>query len=309
MTATLLPKTRPSNDGSPSAPVVARGDLSPLQRAQVENHQGLVRSLALKVAVKLPVAVELDDLIGYGQIGLMQATRGFNPAAGVQFATYAHYRIRGAIFDGIGKMAWFGGVRAAELRADRAANDLLRQQAERRSPATAAPGSPLPDSNTRGAATDGGSDVTSRHVTGRAAEPRGDAESDAAWLGTAGRSLATVFLLSQTASADGTRSSDPVDPGVDPAEAAGAAELFGRLRTLVDALPEDAATLIRGVYFDGLSLKDAGARIGISRGWASRLHAKALARLGRDFRRTDREPASPPPNHSAGPPRVAPGPP
>lgn len=252
----------PSSPGplSPPGSLSSPGPLSPLQQAQIESHQGLVRSIALKVAVKLPVAVELDDLIGYGQVGLMQATRGFNPAAGVQFATYAYYRIRGSIYDGIGKMVWFSGARTADLRADRAANELLRQRAEQRPEAEEADD-------------EGPSD---------AAAP----QSDAAWLGTTGRSLAAVFLLSQSAATDGGRRSDPVDPGVGPADAAGAAEFFARLRTLVDELPEDAASLIRDVYFEGLSLKDAGARIGISRGWASRLHAQALARLGREIRRT-----------------------
>ena len=274
---TVLAPHRPAPAPAPTA-----DKLSSFQQAQIETHQGLVRSLALKVAVTLPAAVELDDLIGYGQIGLVQAAQGFNPAVGVAFATYAHYRVRGAIYDGLGKMAWFGGARAAELRADRAANEALRERAERRPPTR-----PTPARDARGRDADDRDDDRDddqNEVDGDAADGP-DGGRDAAWLGTTGRSLAAVFLLSQTGSTGGAGRPDPVDPGVAPEEAAGAAEAFARLRTLVDELPEDAATLIRGVYFEGLSLKDAGARIGISRGWASRLHAKALARLGREIRR------------------------
>ena len=41
--------------------------------------------------------------------------------------------------------------------------------------------------------------------------------------------------------------------------------------------------LIRGAYFEGLTLKEAGERIGISKAWASRLHAKTLGQLARSL--------------------------
>ncbi len=48
----------------------------------VDECQGLVRSLALKIHRGLPRRVELDDLIGYGQVGLVEAAREFDPARG-----------------------------------------------------------------------------------------------------------------------------------------------------------------------------------------------------------------------------------
>ena len=233
-------------DGGAAAPLSAN------QRARVEAHQGLVRSLALQIARSLPVGVDLDDLVGYGQVGLIQAARGFNPRANVKFATFAYYRVRGAIYDGVGQMVWFRGPRSAAARRDRAAGEALRERAE----------------------ADGGACGDGDVVAG---------------LASAGRSLAAVFLLSQAGPAGGAGPASGeyggADPEAGPADAAGAAEVFARLRDLVDELPPDAAALIRGVYFEGLSLKDAGARVGISRGWASRLHAKVLDRLGRDLRR------------------------
>ena len=230
------------------AAAAGAGPLSDNQRVRVEAHQGLVRSLALQIAKSLPVAVDLDDLIGYGQVGLMQATRRFNPDANVKFATFAYYRVRGAIYDGLGQMAWFRGAAARAARRDRAADDLLRQ---------------------------------------RAADDVGESAADlAGGLAETGRGLAAVFLLSQAGSAGGGAGGpDPAAPDAGPAEAAGAAEVRARVRAVVDELPPDAAAFVRAVYFEGLSLKDAGERVGISRGWASRLHAKVLARLGRELRR------------------------
>ncbi len=65
----------------------------------ISSHQGLVKSIALKITESLPTQFELDDLIGYGQVGLAEAAQEFDPARGVRFATYAYYRVRGAIYD------------------------------------------------------------------------------------------------------------------------------------------------------------------------------------------------------------------
>ena len=63
-------------------------------------------------------------------------------------------------------------------------------------------------------------------------------------------------------------------------------ELHERLHALVDSLPTEAATLVKAIYFEGLTIQDAGERIGVSKAWASRLHAKTLEQLSRSLRRT-----------------------
>jgi RNA polymerase sigma factor for flagellar operon FliA len=68
---------------------------------------GLVRALAWKIHQKLPRHVELDDLVGYGCIGLAEAAKAYESQRGVKFSTFAHLRIRGAIMDGLEKMSWF----------------------------------------------------------------------------------------------------------------------------------------------------------------------------------------------------------
>lgn len=70
-------------------------------------HQGLVRAIAWKTHQRLPRTVEIDDLIAYGQIGLLEAIAAFDAKRGRKFTTYAWHRIRGAILDGLGKMTWF----------------------------------------------------------------------------------------------------------------------------------------------------------------------------------------------------------
>ncbi len=75
-------------------------------RSLIEESQGLVRSIALQARKRVAQRVDLDDLIAYGQVGLAQAAREFDPARANRFSTYAYYRIRGAIYDGMAKMSW-----------------------------------------------------------------------------------------------------------------------------------------------------------------------------------------------------------
>jgi RNA polymerase sigma factor for flagellar operon FliA len=61
-------------------------------------------------------------------------------------------------------------------------------------------------------------------------------------------------------------------------------ELREKLAELVAALPEEARALIQATYYEGLTLQEAGRRLGVSKSWASRLHAKTLKRLARGLR-------------------------
>lgn len=55
-------------------------------KADPLEHQGLVRAIALKY---LGRGMDLDDLVGWGQIGLLNACLQFDPSLGAKFSTYA----------------------------------------------------------------------------------------------------------------------------------------------------------------------------------------------------------------------------
>src|SRR3989338_9529578 len=70
--------------------------------ATVEAYMPLVHSIASMVSGKgLPPNIEYDDLVSDGTVGLMKAWDNFDPYRGVKFETYASYRIRGEILDGL----------------------------------------------------------------------------------------------------------------------------------------------------------------------------------------------------------------
>lgn len=47
---------------------------------------------------------DLEDLIAYGRLGLVDAAQRYREGTGATFATFAFYRINGAIRDGIARM-------------------------------------------------------------------------------------------------------------------------------------------------------------------------------------------------------------
>jgi RNA polymerase sigma factor for flagellar operon FliA len=67
-----------------------------------EAYMPLVHSIASMVSGKgLPPNIEYDDLVSDGTVGLMKAWDNFDVKRGVKFETYASYRIRGEILDGL----------------------------------------------------------------------------------------------------------------------------------------------------------------------------------------------------------------
>jgi RNA polymerase sigma factor FliA len=72
----------------------------------IRQYMPLVKYVAGKVAVGMPNSVEYDDLVGFGQFGLLDAINKYDTSKNVKFKTYAVTRIRGSIFDELRKIDW-----------------------------------------------------------------------------------------------------------------------------------------------------------------------------------------------------------
>jgi RNA polymerase sigma factor for flagellar operon FliA len=109
-------------------------------------------------------------------------------------------------------------------------------------------------------------------------------ETDARWFRNLTRALAVVYLTTHR-QADDDGQLPVVDSSTpEPDTVVMDRETGEKLRELIAALPEDEKTLIEATYFAGLTLQAAGKRLGVSKSWASRLHAKTLQRLARSLK-------------------------
>jgi RNA polymerase sigma factor for flagellar operon FliA len=99
--------------------------LTEAQRSLVERHINLVREIATAQRWRL-FRLDLDDLLGAGHIGLIQAAQRYQPDSGVPFRGYAHYRIRGAMLDLARKNDRPGRRRAVALKSLEATHDMLQ---------------------------------------------------------------------------------------------------------------------------------------------------------------------------------------
>ena len=61
----------------------------------------LVKRVACQMRERLPLHIELDDLVSSGVIGLVDAVQKFDGRRHVRLDQYARHRIRGAILDGL----------------------------------------------------------------------------------------------------------------------------------------------------------------------------------------------------------------
>ncbi|MHC4481833.1 MAG: sigma-70 family RNA polymerase sigma factor [Planctomycetota bacterium] len=65
----------------------------------VLSHLRLVRSIVNRVCGGLELGVCEEDLISAGTLGLVEAAHRYDSSIGVQFSTFAYFRIKGAVVD------------------------------------------------------------------------------------------------------------------------------------------------------------------------------------------------------------------
>ncbi len=86
----------------------------------------MVRIEAARVHRLVPRdAVAVDDLVGYGHVGLLEARERFDPRRGVHFESFARHRIRGAMFDGLRALGHLTRRAWEQVRLQAIAHDVV----------------------------------------------------------------------------------------------------------------------------------------------------------------------------------------
>lgn len=213
----------------------------------VERHLDLARRAAAMIYPRVRDHIAFDELVALANAGLAEAASRYDPARGATFATFAWYRVNGAIIDGLRKATQLPRRTWARLVALRAASDYLENRAER----------------DRGAAQHGASPATGADAL--------------AQIKQAMSAVRTMYVTSLESMRD--RGFDVEDDAPELASRLDSSRLAARLREAIAKLPDKERALVTKHYWEGKNLLEAGAELGMSKSWASRLHAQAVDKL------------------------------
>jgi len=219
------------------------------RNAIITQYTPYVRSIAGKIKKTLAKEIEFEDLVEYGMIGLLEAAERYDASMGANFMTFAYYRIRGAIYDGLRGMGWMSRSEYARVRFEEKANALMGQVAEENS-----------------------------------ADPKAQPTTDEEKLGAAAsvlNNLAAIYITTLEGM-EGLQVKD--DNAVQADETLGNEQARLLVNKAVSKLSEQERTLLDLYYYRELSLQEVGEKLGLSKSWTSRLHARVIEKLHRLLR-------------------------
>lgn len=220
----------------------------------VEQHLHLIGHVVNQVASRYPRHVDRQELWAAGAAGLVDASRRYDPTAGVPFARYAAIRIRGAIIDSTRSRDW--ATRSLRRRA-REVKEATRRLEQRygRSPTNE--------------------------------ELAAELEVDVAEIERRRRATerATLLQLDQPVS-DGSGGADTLEsllPEEDedrlPEDALVHRELIGTMRVLVTRLSQPHREVIERYFFGGELLQDIAESLGVTQSRASQIRSEAVSAM------------------------------
>jgi RNA polymerase sigma factor for flagellar operon FliA len=205
----------------------------------IERSLPLVRSIAARLRLAHGLSMPFEDLFALGVTGLLQAAERFDPSRGVAFVTFAYYRIRGAILDSLRRDPDLHHIYAAQMPVAIAGHEVPYGEI---------------------AANDNGRfDLAAEAPVGQLTWTLSDP---------------AVHLMSLDAL--GAIADESAPHPDEEVERRWQAERIG---TALAALPDIERQVIQLYYYEDLSFSEIGARLGICKPWAFRLHNKAVNRL------------------------------
>lgn len=204
----------------------------------------VVDAVAYRLARRLGPHVELEELRGIGRLALIRINQTYDPSRST-FLAYAAYKLKWAIFDEV-RRATHGRSAAARLNAVMASERQLEQ-------------TPYLD------------EVGEASAEGFQSRLTALLEDQAA-------ALAVGLVTSRVDAASA------VDDAGSPEEVTSRAETAASVRGALSDLPERERALVERHYYGGEPFDTIAEDLGISKSWASRLHERAIATLGKALR-------------------------
>ena len=219
--------------------------------AVIMKYAPLIKYIATRIAARLPMHIEIQDLINSGVLGLMDAIEKFDPEKGVKFETYAEYRIKGAILDSLRAMDWVPrSVRKVATMLENTYADLEKKL-----------GRPAEDEEVAKAMD---VDVEKLHkIMSRVSHvSMVSLERDS-------KSGAQTSLLDRLVNPDSASGFQKID----------VEELREVLADSVERLPEKEQVVVSLYYYNEMTMKEIGKVLKLTESRVSQIHTKAVLRL------------------------------
>ncbi len=210
----------------------------------------MIRRIAGSLVSRNPASLDIEDLTSAGVIGLLGALTRYDPARETKFWTFAEYRIRGMMLDEMRSMDWVPrSVRARHDQIRQASVEFVRR--EGRLPAR--------------------EDIASLlGITQQELDASYVRETRLLSLDDPMGSQDEVFTL---------RDVLPDEEQLDPYDECLSSETNTALEMAMKNLSDRQQDVIQQYYFQGLTMKEIGQRLGLTESGVCRVHAEALRKL------------------------------
>lgn len=218
----------------------------------IKSYLPLVRKVVHRLSGRLPKDVDVKEMLNSGIIGLVDALEKFDPKHETNFATYAQFRIRGAILDSFRSQDWLPRSLRFKSHKIEEAYQVIEQKLGR--PAT--------------------EPEVAKELGLELSELR-------KLLGEVGSIVMLSFEeLGFGHGEERFQSSDWKSNAVDdPLRDLLDGEKLGLIARALDRLPEKERLVVSLYFYEELNLKEIGEILGVTESRASQIRSRALIRL------------------------------
>lgn len=218
-----------------------------------------VKYIASRLVSGKPPGIELDDLISFGIIGLIDAIEKFDPSKGLKFETYATVRIRGSIIDELRKISWIPKSAFSKLSFLNRTREDLESKLNR--------------------------EPTEQEIAESMNTSVDDIRSIQSYVNYVSVvSLDEVFFKSEEEDLHFKNIIED-ENSPQPDKILEENEKFNILKDAIDLLPEKDKIVLNLYYYEKLTLKDIGKILEISESRVSQLHSRAIIRLRENMKK------------------------
>ena len=229
-----------------------KGDDAARERL-ILHHMRIVKYIAGRMAIHVPSNIDMNDLVGWGLLGLLDAIEKFDHQQDIKFTTYASIRIRGSIIDQIRSLDWAPRSLRSLARRVGSAREKLRHEK--------------------------GGEPSSEDIAR-------DLNLDPEQVDDAMRQLQTAQILSlddylpaedssESRKIDVTSSASVQSPG----QVAETNERQERLVQVILQLPDQQQKVLNLYYYEELTLKEIGAVLDVTESRVCQIHGAAMKQL------------------------------